>query len=259
MARSSLAKKSVIVTRPKRQAGPFARELRAAGARAILVPMIRIAPPSSYSGLDAALRRFSSYDAVVFTSRNAVQAIFSRARRLGLSPLTRPRRLFAVGPKTAEALRERGWGSARVPETFSGAALAFAVGKVRGRHILIPQAKAAREVLARLLRRRGARVSVVEAYRTVPDRSGGVRLKRALKRPVDAVVFASGSAVDQFLSRLGPAACRRLFKRTVAASIGPVTSAALRSHGIEPGVEAKIATTRSLLQGLKKRFNGPRP
>ena len=86
----------------------------------------------------------------------------------------------------------------------------------------------------------------------MPDKAAAA----ALSRRIDAVTFTSGSTVDHFVSGVGREACRRLFKTAAAASIGPVTSAALRSHGIKPAVQAQKATTNSLLQSLKQYFNG---
>lgn len=258
MTRGPLFGKTIVVTRPKEQAGKLAAKIKAAGARAVLVPTIRIAPPSSYSSLDKALKILASYEVLVFTSRNAVDSFFGRARSLRLGRLKTPSELFAVGTQTAKALRRHGWKSARAPEIHRGEALARSLGEVKGKRILIPRAKAAREVLPRELRRRGAKVSVVEAYRTVPDKTGLLRLKKALKGRIDAVTFTSGSTVREFVAQAGSAACRGLFKTAAAASIGPITSAALKLYGISPAIQAKKATAESLLQGLKSYFNGGR-
>ena len=246
------------MTRPRRQAAGLIAGLQGAGARVVQAPMIRVAPPSSYERLDAALREAARFDATVFTSRNAVESFFDRAGALGVLPRG-PRRLFAIGPMTAAALSERGWRATKIPATFRGEALALALGDVRGKRILIPRAKLARAALPELLRRGGAKLTLVEAYRTLPDKSGLPRLKAALGDGVDAVTFTSGSAVREFWAQLGGPACRRLFKRAVAASIGPVTSSTLKAHGLEPAVEAKKATTESLLSALKKHFQGARP
>jgi len=253
-----LAGRTVVVTRPRRQAAGFVVGLKGAGATVIEAPMIRVAPPSSYAGLDAALRKIASFDATVFTSRNAVESFFDRAGALGIAPPPRPRRLFAVGPMTAAALRERGWRACKTPATFRGEALARALGVVRGQRFLLPRAKVAGEALAKILRRGGAKLTLVEAYRTLPERRGLAPLKKALANGVDAVTFTSGSAVREFCSQLGLPACRRLFKRAVAASIGPVTSAALKAQGLAPGVQARRATASSLLSALKRHFRGAR-
>lgn len=246
---------TVIVTRPREQSGDLIRGLVEAGGRAIAAPSIRIASPASYAGLDRALRRLRNFDALVFTSQNAVRWFFRRARRLGLRGLKPPAGLYAVGPATAAALKARGWQGARAPKTHRGEALARVVAVERGARVLIPRAAQAREDLPRLLRRRGVRVTLVEAYRAVPDGAAASRLSRAAARGgVDAVCFASGSAVDALFEQLGPAAAKRLFQRAIAAAIGPVTAGALRARGLKPAIVAREATTAGLLSALKAHF-----
>src|SRR5205807_2633756 len=97
-----------------------------------------------------------------------------------------------LGPRAATAapaLRHR-------PEPYEGGALARFLGDVRNRRILIPRARVARDVLPKILTRRGARVDVVEAYRTVADPEGRRRLRLAVRRRIaDAVTFTSPSTV----------------------------------------------------------------
>jgi uroporphyrinogen III methyltransferase/synthase len=259
MARKPLAGKTIVVTRPRAQAAALARALRAAGARAIVAPTIKIAPPASYRELDSAIRGYATRDAVIFTSRNAVDSFFGRAAKLRLKGLPRPKRLYAVGAATAAALAARRWRGARLPDRFRGEELAKAMGEVRGWRVLMPCSQIARGQLARLLRRRGAAVLRAQAYRTLPDESAAARLKAAAREGIDAVLFASGSAVGQFWDQLGPAACARLFKTAAAAAIGPVTSSALRARGVKAVVEPKAATARALLRALKEHFKGAKP
>lgn len=246
--------KTIVITRPREKANPLALKLSRAGARVILAPTIRIDPPASYSGLDASLRGLKSYDALVFTSANAVESFFKRAKRLRLKSLPRPKRLFAIGPKTAEALRHYGWQKARMPENHRGEDLARSLGDVSGSRILIPQARVAREALSRMLSRRGAQVSLVESYRTIPDKSGLKFLKKTPPERIDAVTFTSESTVHQFVSQWGAARSRKLFIKAAAASIGPITSSALRKHGIRPAVEAKKYTAAGLYAALIEHF-----
>jgi uroporphyrinogen-III synthase len=218
------------------------------------VPVIRFAPPVSWTRLDAALRRLRYrkvrlYDAAVFASARAVESVFSRASVLGLR-LVPPSRIFAVGPATARALRRRGW-RATVPGKHRAEDLADAAGDVKGLRIFLPRAQGGREVLPARLRARGARVDAVTAYRTVAERRGAQRLRAAAASDrVHAVVFTSGSAVEHLLQQLSIASRRRLFSRAVAASIGPVTSAALKRHGLRAAIEAARATPTSLCDAI---------
>lgn len=246
---------TILVTRPRRQAAELADRLRESGARVILAPAIRIASPGSWTPLDRALRGLDRYDALVFTSANGVDRFFSRARKiLGRLP-RRPRRLYAIGPGTALALKRRGWRGGLLPEAYEAKALADRLGDVRGWNILLPRARVARDILPSLLRRRGARVDVVEAYRTVPDRTGIRYIPRALKAGnLRAVTFTSASTVEHFLNAAGPALAGRLFREAYAASIGPITSMTLRRRGIRRIIQAGTFTCAGLVRALESRL-----
>ena len=226
MPERPLRGKTIAITRPKDQADLLASKLRTAGARVLLTPTILIRPLSSYARLDAGLRRLEAYDACIFTSANAVKGFFDRARRLGLNSLHRPDKLYAIGPQTAQELIRQGWPGARSPKNHRGEALAAFLGDVRGRKILIPRAKTAREALPSLLRKGGARVSVVACYETVADKAGVRRLLRLPPEKIHAITFTSESTVNQLMSRLSPKKRAALFAKTAAASIGPITSSA---------------------------------
>ena len=250
-----LSGRTILLTRAEGARGPLSAGLRALGAKVLRAPVIRAAPPASWRRLDSALRRLEGFDAAVFASPLAVAGLFSRARALGLAKPRPPRRVFAVGPRTAQALRRRGW-RARAPKAHHARALADLMGEVRGWNILLPRAAAGRELLPRLLRARGARVHAAAAYRTLPDAACAQRVRRlARSGGLSAVTFTSGSTVENFLELLPADLRRRLFRRAIAASIGPVTSAALRRRGLRPAVEASRATMPCLCRALARHFS----
>lgn len=235
------------MTRPREAGDALARALKAAGARVLTAPLLRIAPPASTRSLDACLRRLDGYDAVVFTSHNGVAAVFSRLKALKLS--VRPRRVYAVGPRTARLLAARGW----TPQPLAAEHHAGALAKViEGERILWPKALRARDTLPAALRARGATLAMPAAYRTVTDPAGAAALKKASR--VDAVAFLSPSAVSAFL-RL-PASVRRGAQGAVAASIGPVTSKELRRRWPGPLVEAPKAAPDALVAALARHWRG---
>ena len=245
------------MTRPHAQALPLVRRLAGGGARVVCAPVIKIAEPSSYRRLDAALRGISGYRAVVFTSQNAVERFFERASRLGLSPLRLPpgARCYAVGPKTARALKSRGW-PAKAAAEGHGEALARELPVKKGDRVLIPRAKEARPELPVILRRRGAVVALVEAYRTVADEASRARLRRlADSGRIDAVTFTSESTARQLDRQLGRRRFRRIFSAAVAASIGPVTTRALRRLGARRIVQPRAPSHEALDAALRRYFS----
>ena len=256
----ALAGRRILVTRPRGQSGELAGLLRRAGARVLALPAIRIGPPSSFRPMDAAARRLldGGYSAVVFTSANGVKSFFERlrraepgltARRAALASV----RFAAIGPKTAEALKNRGVPAASCPSEHVGEALARSLRVRRGERLLLPQAAQARAVLARLLRKKGAKVDVVEAYRTSPDPAAARRLKAELLggRPPDWITFSSVSTVESLCGLLSRPQWRGVFKRCRAAAIGPVTGRALLKTGVRPSALARPCTAKGLAEAIR--------
>jgi uroporphyrinogen III methyltransferase/synthase len=148
----------------------------------------------------------------------------------------------AIGPGTARALREHGVIADVVPERFVAEGLVEALAGVPVSRALIARAAGARDVLPDALRARGAEVVVVELYETVAEPLDPA-LAPALER-ADYVTFTSSSTVRFFLASARPGPAARIV------SIGPVTSATLREHGIEPHVEAARHDIDGLVEAL---------
>jgi uroporphyrinogen III methyltransferase/synthase len=230
----------IVVTRARAQASTLVERLTRLGAEAIELPTIEIADPGDGGvALDAAAARLHTYDWVVFTSANAVERLFDHlrdARAFGGA------RVASIGPGTAAALAERGVVSDLQPDESVGEALvdAFPVGPGT---VLVPQAAAARPVVADGLRAKGWAVDVVEAYRTVPVRPTDEALAAAAK--ADAVAFTSSSTVTSWLDLAGRASLP-----PVVACIGPVTAATATEHGLPVTVVAADHTVAGLVDAL---------
>jgi uroporphyrinogen III methyltransferase/synthase len=110
------------------------------------------------------------------------------------------------------------------------------------RRALIARAAEARDVLPDALRERGAEVDVVALYETVAEPLS--EAERAAAHAADYVTFTSSSTVRYFLEAAGRPDGARLV------SIGPVTSATLREHGLEPHVEAARHDIDGLVDAL---------
>src|SRR5271168_2175069 len=95
---TSLSGKRILITRAPHQASELATQLEALGATPILIPTIEIAPPTSFAALDAALTCLRTYDWLIFTSPNAVEAFHRRAQFLHLTQL--PKQIAVIGPAT---------------------------------------------------------------------------------------------------------------------------------------------------------------
>jgi uroporphyrinogen III methyltransferase / synthase len=254
--------KRILVTRPREQAAELVERLEAMGAQAIEAPMIRIVPPDDYGPLDEACARAGTYDWIVFSSANAVDAFVERllATPQDLRAL-KGVKLGVVGPATAERLTRLGLKVDLTPSEYRAEAVLHAIaqhGEVRGLKVLLPRADIGRELLAEEFRRLGAEVTEVVAYRTVVaelEREGEPDIYRMLlERRIDVVTFTSASAVRNFVRLLGAEQAADLLRTTVVASIGPVTAEAASQCSIETTVMPAVYTVPALVDAIVGYF-----
>jgi uroporphyrinogen-III synthase len=248
-----LQNKRILVTRTRSQASELAARLDALGATPILIPTIEIVPPQSYASLDNALARLDSFDWLLFTSANAVEVF--RQRR---DPSLKPKRIAVIGPATARAVQGIGLTVDLIPPEYVAESLAEAItSEVHGKHILFLRAAEARDILPEALTAAAATVTIAEAYRNQipPESIPALRQLFASDASYpDAITFTSTSTARNLVSLL-EAASLSLPPGIVLASIGPVTSQALRDLGYEPSIEAPAATIDALIQSLVTLFS----
>ena len=257
MTAGPLAGRRIVVTRAQRQSGSLRERLEAQGAEVVLLPTIETVAPESYAPLDSALLMPEQFEWLAVTSANAVRVIGERLTALGLeSQSLAPLRCAAVGPSTAEALRSLGLIVEIVPERYVGEALAEALtDRVRGQRVLLARAAAARDVVPDALMGAGAKVTVVDAYRTVVPADAVARARAIFCDATlpDAVVFTSGSTVTHLLDVLRDAGLT-LPTQVACVSIGPVTSTALRDAALAIAAEAESATLDGLVAACVELF-----
>jgi uroporphyrinogen III methyltransferase / synthase len=231
--------RTVAVTRAREQASGLAARLRELGAEVVETPVIRIvplAPPAPDP---------SGYDLICLTSPNGVRLLFDRLADAGLDARAlHGARVAAIGPATARALREHGVLGDVLPDRAVAESLVEALGDVPVRRALVARARVARDVLPDALRARGAEVEVLELYETVAEPLSAEQLDAI--RAADYLTFTSASTVTNLLSAAGGT----LDTRARLVSIGPVTSAALRDHGLDPHLEAEPHDVDGLVTAL---------
>jgi len=233
--------KTVAVTRAREQASGLAARLRELGAEVVETPVIRVVP------LDLPAPDPSHYDLICLTSPNGVRLFFERLADGGLDARAlHGARVAAIGPATARALRDHGVLADVLPERAVAESLVEALGDVPVARALVARARVARDVLPDALRARGAEVDVLELYETVAEPLSAEQLGAV--RGADYVTFTSASTVSNLLSALGDDAGALDGARL--ASIGPITSDALRSHGLEAAVEARRHDVDGLVAAL---------
>jgi uroporphyrinogen III methyltransferase/synthase len=249
-----LTGKRILITRPREQSAAFADRLRDLGAEVIEFPMIEVVPPLRWDRLDEAIDRLASYDWIIFTSINGVHFFWQRLMgRKKEALLPSSLKVCAIGPATARGLKERGIRVDYTPKEYVAEAIlqGFESRAIQGKRILLARAKKARDVLPKGLRKMGAEVDVVEAYRTIKPGGGSKRLKEILAQGrVDVISFTSSSTVDHFVDLLKDQDLKRLLRGVAIACIGPVTSRSARDRGMTVHIQPREYTIPGLTQAI---------
>ena len=253
-AKYPLAATRILVGRARHQAGSLSSSLRGLGATVIEIPFIEIRKPASYQPLDDALKNLETYDWLILTSANGVQAMWNRLRKLRVPrKALKHLQIAAIGPATKKAIVKHGLKVKMVPEEYVAESVVKGLrDKVSGKRVLLVRAKVARDVIPEELRAAGAHVDVVEAYETVIPEKSRTRLQTLMenaRRCPHVVTFTSSSTAKNFAELLGNDRGRSL-KNVEFASIGPVTSATLRELQIPPTIEAREFTMGGLIRAI---------
>ncbi len=249
--------KTILITRRAEQADEFIKEIELRGGRPVVIPLIQISDPKSWFGCDAAMENLSSYNGIIFTSRNSVEKFF---RRLREKEIVMPPEIdiYAVGERTGEAIKEEGAAVTFVPENFSAAALEdfMSEKKVQGKKFLLPGGNLNASDLETTLIQRGASVSRVEIYKnTMPDEGTMNSLReRFFRNEFDVIAFASSSAVKNFAHIVSPA---MVSSKTKIAVIGPSTRETALALMIPIDIEAKQSTALGLVDAITEFYSNP--
>lgn len=242
----------VVVTRSREQASALSERLRELGAEVIEAPAIRIAPLPESGEDRALLDSIAERTHLVLTSVNGVDALFGRlaaagrdARSLGAAT-----HLTCIGPATAERLAAHGVRADLVPARFVAEGILEALpARMDGASVLVARARGSRPLLVEALRERGARVDELLLYEAVPEPLDPELIEAALA--ADDITFTASSTVTSFLEALGEADRERLRAAGPrVASIGPITSATAREHGLTVSVEATEHSIPGLADAL---------
>ncbi len=257
---SALTAKRIVITRSADQSEVLARELSSRGAIPVVLPLVSFADPEDFAPLDAAIAGIENFDWMILTSAQAVRAVVKRGEelKLGLNRSGTKVRTACVGPVTAEAARQAGLSVEHVAETHSGAALAEELGnRVCGAKVFLPRSDRGNPDLPAALKRHGATVTEVIAYRTLrPTEVDERSLREVAAGTADAVLFFSPSAVQTFAELFGGAQLNGLQDKLAITAVGPVTAKALREAGVRCIVVAGDTTAAAVVGALEEHFAG---
>ena len=250
--------RTILVTRAREQASEFVRMLEEHGAQCLVFPTIKVIPPSSWEALDESIRSLETYDWLIFTSVNGVKFFFRRLFDLGKDVRElKGLKICAIGPKTAEEIRSHGIRPDFVPSEYRAEAVVEGLRgeDIKGKNILLPRAAVAREILPEKLREMGARVDVVEAYRTVlPEKKDGHVEEAITTGKVDCITFTSSSTVKNFTRFFPAKEIEKLQAGILVACIGPITAETARNRGFQVHITPEEYTLDALTESLVRYY-----
>ena len=255
---SALFGHRIVITRAIEQSSDLVAKLESRGAIPISLPLVAFSTPENFAPLDAALHRWQEFDWVLFTSANAVQSVAQRAAgtNLGiLRPSSRPQ-IAAVGPATSEAAVKAGLHVVYTAKTHLGLALAEELAQqLRNKSVFLPRSDRANPDLPAALKKLGANVTEVVAYHTLPPTNvDRARVTEVLDENSDAALFFSPSAVNNLSGLIGKESLIQLQNKIAIAAVGPVTTAALRNHGITNVITSAETTADAIISALENHF-----
>ena len=162
--------------------------------------------------------------------------------------------LCAIGPATRAAVEALHLKVDLMGQDYVAEGLleAFRPYDLAGSRILLPRAAVARDLVPAELARRGARVDVVEAYRTVVPEAAAAQAREIFggAHKPDLIAFTSSSTVRNFVEAAGAASLQGV----QAVSIGPVTTQTARDLGIEVAATARVFTIDGLIEAILELF-----
>ena len=260
-----LAGKRIVVTRARQQASSLIKAIEELGGKVIEFPTIDIQAPENDAPLDGAIARLKAYDWLIFTSVNGVDQFLGRMREFNKSvPDLSGIRVAAIGPETKKRLKAAGIENCLVPEQYQAEGILETLKPemMRGKKVLIPRAAKARDILPDTLRRWGAQVDVIEAYRTLLPKTDSSVLRHLLhERKVDMITFTSSSTVSNFVRLFDGQNLARLVDGAAIACIGPITRQTVEEMGGHADVVAEEFTIAGLIRAILDYFErktGPR-
>lgn len=231
----------LLITRPPEKSRRLKAGLQRLGFKVSCLALTKtVLPLDCGKKLKQCLARLEQYDALILTSPNAVAAVARVRRRL-------PQRLavVVVGPATQAAARKRGWKTVAPRRSLGAAGLVsfFRKRKIAGQKIVYPRSQLAADDLEVALKKMGAKVDAMTAYRTL------LRKKSLSKLKIDAAIFFSPSAVAAWVRGKGP--------KVLCIPFGSTTAKALRHAGLKPAFVPGQATESALVAQIRRHFHLP--
>ncbi|GBF80310.1 uroporphyrinogen-III C-methyltransferase [Aphanothece sacrum] len=260
-----LTNKTILVTRAAEQSSQFTLLLQQQGATVIEMPALEIVPPSSWEGLDSAIKDLSTFNWLILTSANAVEFFFKRLDYYGKDARALSEvKIAVVGKKTASVLQNYGLKPDFIPPNFVADSLVENFPEsLSHQNILFPRVETGgREILVKELTKFGANVVEVAAYQSgCPSTIDTDAWDRLQSGKIDIITFASSKTVENFyqlvqqaLEKESSLRISAILEKICIASIGPQTSKTCYERLGRVDIEAVEYTLEGLVEALIKSY-----
>lgn len=253
----------VLVTRARSQASELVSMIDDLGGETYEFPVIETIAPQSEARVQAiqqALQQAESYDWVMLTSVNGVEFFYRWLDHFDIDIRRFHRAKFtAIGPKTAEALADRGIRADLLPESYRAESLLESLDGllIPGQIALLPRGDLARETLPKELRERGIKPVEIDVYDTILAAPKDFWLPEMLENgEIHVITFTSSSTVLNLLEalrQLGISNPAEALRNIEIACIGPVTAKTAEDNGLKVTVIPEKSTIDGLVQALVDR------
>jgi uroporphyrinogen-III synthase len=249
--------KRIAITRPGKFLPEAEKLVRSKGLEPVPVPLMEMVPRDD-GALEAFFERLEKgeVDTVIVTSQNGVGFIFDKAKdAAAMRDRLNAVEVISIGPKTSNALQERGVKAERMPATFSSDGLVRDF-KLTGKTVEVLRSDHGNPVLISGLEQGGAMVREVIVYDIVPlsGEAQAAFVREALAGGIDAFTFTSTMTARSLLMMGESMGKQDELKKAInakkVAAIGHPTAAFLKENGIRVDVVPVRFTFEDMIDAL---------
>jgi len=247
MPSSFLKGKNVLLTREESENKEFADWITKAGGKSITIPLIGFQSRQLDDVESKHLSSLSSYDWLVFTSKNGVEYFFQQVKELDLPSIA------VIGTKTEAKLEQYGFVPQFVPSQFVAECFVaeFIPILKQNDRVLVLKGNLARSLIAERIRECGYICDEVILYENAMPLESEERLCQVMKREqLDVITFTSSSTVQHFMEIVDKYCLRSYLSQSVIACIGPIAQKTAEKYGLPVHICAQPYTIEGLFASL---------
>ncbi len=248
----TLKGKTVAITRPRDQAEDTGKLIKQYGGKPYVIPAIEIKASSDLSAVASFIAELvkEKIDYVIFMSVNGIRYLLTSAENLGLKTQLKQSLektvTMAVGPKTAQELRNHNIPVGLVPAKYSSEGIMQCLKQVgiASKSIWIPRTRGVTPDLAKSLGAMGGKVKEVYVYESMLPNNKDLKerfLQDLIDGKIDAIIYGSSLSAKNLFKMLRELISKEKLRdimnnKLTIVAIGPVTAETLSEMGLRVDV-----------------------